>query len=574
MSSGLIPQGFVDDLLARTDIVEVISPRVELKRAGKELKGLSPFTGEKTPSFYVNPAKQMYFDFSSGKNGNAIGFLMDFENLGFVEAVEELARMAGVDVPREAGKGPSQAVLQGPLDALAAAERHFRTQLKQQPLAQEYLKGRGVDGETAKQFAIGYAPDAWDSLAKQFSDPRHALTAGLLIEKDGGNGRVYDRFRNRLMFPIRDGRGRTIGFGGRTLGDDPAKYLNSPETPVFHKGTHLFGIYEARQANQEFPFLLVVEGYMDVVALFQHGLPLAVATLGTATTADHLKLLFRNTRRVVFSFDGDDAGRRAARKALEVCIPHLRGDREVRFLFLPDGHDPDTLVQEIGADAFRDKVEAAMPLSDYLLQTLQTDLDMNTLEGRARLAEKAKPWLADLPPGPLRELIADELQRRTGVSGETTAPPPPAPRPRDQGDNGEQPRPVRRALQLLLEHPRLADRVEHMGQLAQVQRPGMSLLLEVVDYFQEHPDAHAGHLIQRYEGQQEGGWLQQLAVGGLALDEEAMAAEFDDIILRLRAPALLARIRELQARADQLGNAERAELIQLMQERAAMNIER
>ena len=572
MSGGRIPQSFVDDLLARIDITEVIGPRVELKRAGKELKGLSPFTGEKTPSFYVNPAKQMFFDFSSGKNGNAIGFLMEFENLSFVEAVEELARQAGVDVPREAGSGPSKAVLQGPLDALAAAERHFKTQLKQQPIAVEYLKKRGVDGETAKNFAIGYAPDAWDSLAKQFSDPRHAITAGLLIEKEGGNGRVYDRFRNRLMFPIRDGRGRTIGFGGRTLGDDPAKYLNSPETPVFHKGTHLFGIYECRQANQEFPFLLVVEGYMDVVALFQHGLPLAVATLGTATTPDHLKLLFRNTRRVVFSFDGDDAGRRAARKALEVCVPYLRGDREVRFLFLPDGHDPDTLVQEIGADAFRERVEAAMPLSDYLLQTLEAGLDMNTLEGRAALAERAKPWLQQLPVGPLQELIGAELKRRTGVAPQNTASPTPSTQTRQAAGSGEQPRPVRRALQLLMERPALALQVDNLGQLAEVRRPGMDLLLQVIDYFQEHPDAHAGHLIQHFHGQQEAGWLQTLAVDELELGEAALETEFVDIIQRLRAPAVLARIRELQNRADQLSSGERAELMQLMQERAQMSL--
>lgn len=561
--SGRIPEAFVHDLLARVDILEVISPRVELKRAGKELKGLSPFTGEKTPSFYVNPAKQMYFDFSSGKNGNAIGFLMEFDNLPFPEAVEELARLVGMEVPREAGQGPSAAVLQGPLDALAAAERYFREQLRHSSRAVDYLKQRGVNGDTARQFAIGFAPEGWDGLYKQFSDPRHAITAGLLIEKD--NGGAYDRFRNRLMFPIRDGRGRVIGFGGRTLGDDPAKYLNSPETPVFHKGQHLFGIYEARQANQEFPYLLVVEGYMDVVALFQHGLPLAVATLGTATTPEHLKLLFRNTRKVVFSFDGDDAGRRAARKALEVCLPHLRGDREVRFLFLPDGDDPDTLIQKIGEADFRALVDQAMPLTSYLFETLEQGLDMSSLEGRARLAEKAVPWLQQLPSGPLQDLVRAELEKRTGVQNASAAPPRRA-RPDaapEAGSAGQ--RPLRRALQLLLEHPALAQNVSNISQLSSNEQAGVPLLLEVIDYFQAQPEAHAGHLIQSFDGRQEGAWLQQLALSELPLEAEAAAAEFGEIIERLCRSSNRQRVRELQRRAEQLSSAEQAELRQLMQ---------
>ena len=561
--SGRIPEAFVHDLLARVDILEVISPRVELKRAGKELKGLSPFTGEKTPSFYVNPAKQMYFDFSSGKNGNAIGFLMEFDNLPFPEAVEELARLVGMEVPREAGQGPSAAVLQGPLDALAAAERYFREQLKHSNRVVDYLKQRGVNGDTARQFAIGFAPEGWDGLYKQFSDPRHAITAGLLIEKV--NGGAYDRFRNRLMFPIRDGRGRVIGFGGRTLGDDPAKYLNSPETPVFHKGQHLYGIHEARQANQEFPYLLVVEGYMDVVALFQHGLPLAVATLGTATTPEHLKLLFRNTRKVVFSFDGDDAGRRAARKALEVCLPQLRGDREVRFLFLPDGDDPDTLIQKIGEAAFSKLVDQAMPLTSYLFETLEQGLDMTSLEGRARLAEKAVPWLQQLPSGPLQDLVRAELEKRTGVQNAAAAPPRRAqPDAASEAGSAGQ-RPVRRALQLLLEHPALAQNVSNISQLSSNEQAGVPLLLEVIDYFQAQPEAHTGHLVQSFDGRQEGAWLQQLALSELPLEAEAAAAEFGEIIERLCRSSNRQRVRELQQRAEQLSSAEQAELRQLMQ---------
>ena len=368
MAGGRIPEAFIQDLLARTDIVEVIGSRVELKRAGKEFRGLSPFTHEKTPSFFVNPSKQMFFDFSSGKNGNAIGFLMEYDRLSYVEAIEDLARNAGVEVPREGGHKTDRLVLDGPLDAMAAAQRFFREQLRKHQPAIDYLKKRGVSGETAKTFGIGFAPESWDALTHFFQDTKHAVEAGLLIRKDDGG--VYDRFRNRVMFPIRDTRGRTIAFGGRTLGNDPAKYLNSPETPLFHKGRNLFGLYEAKQSDSKLPYLIVVEGYMDVVMLAQHGIQEAVATLGTATTQDHLHLLFKSTSKVVFCFDGDRAGRAAAWRALEQALPEVYEGRECVFMFLPDGHDPDTLVQEIGAEAFRKLIGDALPLSQFLLGEL------------------------------------------------------------------------------------------------------------------------------------------------------------------------------------------------------------
>ncbi|MDE0855756.1 MAG: DNA primase, partial [Nevskia sp.] len=406
-----IPQGFIQDLLSRTDIVEVIGARVDLKRAGKEYKGLSPFTNEKSPSFFVSPAKQMFFCFSSGKNGTAINFLMENDRLSFVEAVEELARRAGVQVPREGGRS-EQLVLEGPLDALAAAERFYRTQLRTHQPAIDYLKKRGLGGDTAKLFGIGYAPESWDALARLFPDPAHALTAGLLIPRDSGG--AYDRFRNRVMFPIRDTRGRVIAFGGRTLGNDPAKYLNSPETPLFHKGRNLFGLYEAKQSSKsDLPFLMVVEGYMDVAMLAHHGIRNAVATLGTATTRDHLSLLFKSTQRVVFCFDGDRAGRSAAWRALEQALPEVHEGRECRFMFLPEGHDPDTLVQEIGADAFRARVEQAMSLSDFLLGELKKEVSLGNRDGRARLVGLARPHLERMREGPLRSIIIDELERLT-----------------------------------------------------------------------------------------------------------------------------------------------------------------
>ena len=488
--------------------------------------------------------------------------------MSFVDAVEDLARSAGLEVPRDdtAAAVSSAAALQGPLDALERAQRFFVRQLRVHASAIEYLKGRRVSGETARSFGIGFAPESWDALSVQFPKPREAIDAGLLIEKDGGG--VYDRFRNRLMFPIRDGRGRVIAFGGRTLGDDPAKYLNSPETPVFHKGSNLFGLYEVRKANRDVPYLLVVEGYMDVVALFEHGLTLAVATLGTATTSDQVKLLFRSAPRVVFCFDGDAAGRRAAHKALETCLPQLRGDREVRFLFLPDGHDPDTLVQEIGPDMFQQRIDAAQPLSEYLFWVLEQGLDMASLEGRARCAEKAKPYLAAMKPSSIKTLIEGAMASRIGVSFADQPPSAPAQFRSQESDAGERARPIRRALQLLMDQPAVAHAVDHLSQLTQVDVPGMDFLLRVIDYFQEHPDAHAGHLIQHFSGQPEAQWLSRLAASPVALEPEQIAAEFSEILERLRQPAALGRIRELQARADRLSEAERAELMQLMRDRA------
>ena len=479
-----IPDSFIHDLLARTDIVELIGARVDLKRAGKEFKGLSPFTSEKSPSFFVSPQKQMFFDFSSGKNGTAISFLMEYDRLSFVEAVEELAKRAGVEVPREGGNEP-RVVMDGPLDALAAAQRFFTERLRQAPAAIEYLKKRGVSGDTAKRYGIGFAPDSWDALTKFLHDTQHALTAGLLIEREGrdgpshggatsnrrphdsaGSNRCYDRFCNRVMFPIRDTRGRVIAFGGRTLANDPAKYLNSPETPLFHKGRNLYGLYEARTATTgALPYLIVVEGYMDVVMLAQHGIVQAVGTLGTATTREHVQLLFKSAPKIVFCFDGDRAGRAAAWRALEQVLPEMLEGRECVFMFMPEGEDPDTWVQKVGAEAFREALAQAAPLSEFLLESLARQVNLASLEGRARLIALARPHLDKLPGGALRTLLLDELARRTrlsrgdidGMLGSGAAPTPAA-QPAEPGTAAAAAapgatRPVRRAMQLLLEKP-------------------------------------------------------------------------------------------------------------------------
>ncbi|QHS10825.1 DNA primase [Sinimarinibacterium sp. NLF-5-8] len=564
-----IPESFIQDLLARIDIVEIIGARVELKHAGRELKGLSPFTSEKSPSFFVNPQKQMFFDFSSGKNGNAIGFLMEFDRLSYVEAIEELAHRAGVEVPREAGAGGS-AVLEGPLDALAAAQRFFLEQLRHSPQAIDYLKKRGVNGETAKRFGIGYAPDRWDALTHFVRDStRHALTAGLLIERDSGG--TYDRFRHRVMFPIRDARARVIGFGGRALGDDPAKYLNSPETPLFHKGRHLYGLYEARQASKTgvLAYVLVVEGYMDVVMLSQHGITGVVATLGTATTREHVQLLFKSTRKVVFCFDGDRAGRSAAWRALDQVLPEVDEGRECAFMFLPEGQDPDSLVQLEGQAAFAARIAEAQPLSAFLLGQLQQQSPVTTLEGRAQFVALARPYLGKLREGALRTLMRAEVARIARMSvaeldfsarlaparPDSLAQPPAA----TAGDEGAgrtvaPSAPVQRLLQLLLEQPQLASQVSHIKALEKLPLEGMDLFVNVADWFIEHPQAHAALLLQAWEGRPECRWLQPLvAAPTVAGEQQSIAQEFVESLDRLHQRVLL---EESQALLDQASQRE------------------
>ncbi len=572
--AGRIPDAFIQDLIARTDIVELIGSRVELKRAGKEFKARSPFTNEKSPSFFVSPQKQMFFCFSSGKNGTAINFLMEYDRLSFVEAVEELARRAGLEVPHEGGNNEPRVVVEGPLDALAGAQRFFRDQLRTAPAAIAYLKQRGVSGETAKRFGIGYAPEAWDALTGFLKETRHAVDAGLLIERDSGG--VYDRFRNRITFPIRDTRGRVIAFGGRTLGNDPAKYLNSPETVLFHKGRNLYGLYEARQSTSgALPYLVVVEGYMDVVMLSQYGIHEAVGTLGTATTREHLQLLFKSTSKIVFCFDGDRAGRSAAWRALEQALPEMGEGRECVFLFVPDGQDPDSWVQEIGTDAFREHIQKAIPLSQYLLGELSRQVNLGSLEGRARLAALAKPLFAKLREGPLRSLMLDELGRLTRLSrgdlesmtpradatlpdaGNTTAPLPREPR----GTN-----PVRRALQLLMEQPALAEHVDHLELLHQADVRGIEVLIEAIDFFQAHPDASAGQLVELWKETPKGRGIQQLMLEALPLDDSLIEGEFRATMLLLSQKAQRTRAQQLlaEAGARNLTAAETRELQALM----------
>lgn len=536
---GLIPQTFIDDLLARTDIVSVVESRMDLKKAGREFQACCPFHDENTPSFAVSPAKQFYHCFGCGAHGTAISFLMEYDRLPFPEAVEVLASQAGMDIPREtqAASGGSGDTYKHLFHTLQSADLAYRQQLRNAPKAIDYLKNRGISGETAKAFGIGYAPEGWDFVRKRVSDRKAAIEAGLLIEQD--NGHSYDRFRDRITFPIRDNRGRTIAFGGRTLGDDQAKYLNSPETPLFHKGRSLYGLYEARQALKNIPRMLLVEGYMDVVALTQFGFPNTVATLGTATTPEHLQALFRITDEVVFCFDGDAAGQKAAWRALDNALPTMRGSRRVRFLFLPEGEDPDTLVRgEDGAQRLQTMADNSRPASEVLLNGLTENLEMGTSDGRSQLVEKARPYIGKLPPEAFKTNLIHEIAQRSGLptddlerlyraGGSST------PQPAQQEQTSERKMritPVRRALQLLLNDPELANNVSVNSEQAAEQAKGIALLLETIDFFQTNPNLPTAALLERMRDRQQANALGRLAASTPRGEPEDLAREFEECV--------------------------------------------
>jgi len=586
----MIPQSFIDDLLTRTDIVEVIDPRVQLKKAGREYTACCPFHNEKTPSFTVSQAKQFYHCFGCGANGSAIGFLMEYDHLSFPEAVEELARMNGLEVPREAGPAPdpkARARQDNLYDLMAQSDRYYRQQLRHHPQssrAVNYLKERGLSGEIAAAFGVGFAPPGWDNLLKALGTDDEKVkqlhSCGMFIEKDEGGH--YDRFRDRIMFPIRDQRGRTIAFGGRILGDDKPKYLNSPETPLFHKGRELYGLFEMRQALRKIDRVMVVEGYMDVVALAQFDIRYAVATLGTATTPDHLNRLFRICPEVVFCFDGDRAGRDAAWRALDNALPILKEGHELRFLFLPDGEDPDTLVRKEGKEGFEARLDKATPLSRYLFDQLSSQIDMNSLDGRARLVELARPYLAKLPTGLFRQMMLDHLANLAKVDRQaiearlqqtrqktTPAEDRPRVRPRQRSAlQGKAPfTSIRRAIALLLHYPHLANDIEDENRLAKVQQAGIPLLLKLLEMIHQNPNITSAVLLERWRETEHWPHLEKL----LTWNPMADAGVEVDIEFKAALEALMnqpseSRTELLLARSEQgpLSPAEKSELQQLL----------
>jgi len=513
--AGRIPQDFINDLVDRSDIVEIVGSRIQLKKAGREYKACCPFHGEKTPSFTVSPDKGFYHCFGCGAHGTAVGFLMEHDH------------------------GPISPT--APLyELLDQSAKLFGEQLRQNPDAIAYLKKRGLDGETAAHFLIGYAPGGWDFLLKRFGQTddgqERLLKTGLVLRND--EGRVYDRFRERVMFPIRDSRGRIVGFGGRVLDQGEPKYLNSPETPVFHKGRELYGLYEARKANRKLERLIVVEGYMDVVALACGGITNAVATLGTATTPDHLQRIFRATNEVVFCFDGDRAGREAAWRALQVTLPELREGRQVRFLFLGDGEDPDSVVRDEGAAVFLQKLDASMPLSQYLLEHLKAGTNLDSMDGLAQLAELARPLVNRIPEGVYRELLLDRLGAEVGLAPQRLASllddpqeheSPPMdmvyteePYDRPSASTPQRSGHVRQAVKLVLHKPSAAAKVVIPQDLAGINKPGTSLLMSLLAAAAEKPDMKAARLAETFSEHPDGGkHLHKLLTQDIPLDEDS-----------------------------------------------------
>ncbi len=575
--AGRIPQQFIDELMARVDIVEVIDSRVPLKKSGREYAACCPFHSEKTPSFTVSPEKQFYHCFGCGAHGTAIGFLMDYEHLDFVEAITELARQVGLTVPREGGGPPARTGDHEALySVLAEADSFFRRQLREHPAAGQatgYLKQRGLSGAIAAEFGIGFAPPSWDNLARTLGagDPARRnllLQAGLVIKKEDDG--CYDRFRERIMFPIRDRRGRVIAFGGRILADGTPKYLNSPETPVFHKGRELYGLYEARQALRQIDRLLVVEGYMDVVALAQHGIRYAVATLGTATTSDHLERIFRVVPEVVFCFDGDRAGREAATRALETALPHMDHGRQARFLFLPEGEDPDSLVRKEGAAAFEARIAEATPLSNFLFQSLMQKVDVRSVDGRARLVELSRPLLSKLPVGVFKQMLVQRLAEIVQIEpadlsrllpGSTPAQPARSRRGPPTGKGKDHPpSPVRIAIALLLQKPALASRAGDPERLKAIDLPGVPLFARLLALLQEYPHLSTGALLERWRDTPEGSHLLKLAQWHYPVPQDGIEKEFDDTIRRLEALAAEQRWNHLQMKLQTEGLSQEEKL--------------
>ncbi|MDT8310804.1 MAG: DNA primase [Methylophaga sp.] len=508
--AGQIPPQFIDELLSRIDIVDVIDSRVPLKKAGKNLHACCPFHNEKTPSFTVSPDKQFYHCFGCGAHGTAIGFLMDYEQLSFPETIQELADSVGMQVPvsQLASLTP---VRQNLYDLLDKVSKYFAHQLQNNPQKQifeDYLSQRGLTADIINAFDIGMAPDGWDNVLRTFGNNQQTIDmlqeGGLLIKNE--QGRVYDRFRKRLMFPIRDRRGRVTGFGGRIIDpEDAPKYLNSPETPVFHKGQELYGLYQARKANRQLQRILIVEGYMDVIALAQFGINNAVATLGTATTPDHLRQLIRSAPEIVFCFDGDNAGRDAAWRAAENALPILGGNFELKFMFLPQGEDPDSVVREQGAEAFQVQVGQAQSFSEFFLTTLSQRVDMASMDGRARLIEMAKPYLGRITVGVYRDMLEQQLaaaaqttqatlnkyiDKSRSVSKRVKTKP-----------TSSNKTPVRMAITILLKHPSLHKALADTDWLKNLTQPGISILIQLLETLRSNPQiANSAILIERWRG--------------------------------------------------------------------------
>ncbi|EGR2182192.1 DNA primase [Vibrio parahaemolyticus] len=580
--AGHIPRSFIDDLLARLDIVDIIDARVKLKKKGKNYGACCPFHNEKTPSFSVSQEKQFYHCFGCGAHGNAIDFMMEFERLEFVEAIEELASYLGLDVPREQRSGGGGQFKSGPqasssekrslYDLMGSIAQFYRNQLKQpsSKVAIEYLKDRGLSGEVVQKFGIGYVADEWDLVRKNFGQNKDnqdmLVTGGMLIENDKGNR--YDRFRGRIMFPIRDRRGRVIGFGGRVIGEGTPKYLNSPETPIFHKGKELYGLYEVLQAHREPAQILVVEGYMDVVALAQYGVDYSVASLGTSTTGDHIQMLFRQTNTVVCCYDGDRAGKEAAWRALENALQFLKTGNTLKFLFLPDGEDPDSYVRKYGKAAFEQQIEQATPLSSYLFDNLIElhQINLGNNEGKSALRAYASALIDKIPDPYFQELLEKLLDERTGFDNRLRQPRKKISETRPQPHKEIKRTPMREVIALLIQNPSYAQMVPDLSSVRDLSIPGLSLFADVLDKCQAHPHINTGQLLEHWRNSQNEALLSRLASWDIPLDEDNQEEIFLDSLDKIIAQCVEKQIENLQAKARSVGLSaeEKRELLALM----------
>ncbi len=565
-----IPQAFIDELITRTDIVELIDSYVSLKQKGKEFIACCPFHNEKTPSFTVSPDKQFYHCFGCSAHGTALGFLMEYEHLEFVEAVETLAQKLGLEVPQDETltiKNDHQDLLV----LLEQANVYYQKMLREHQKAIEYLKTRGVSGEVAAKFGLGFAPDGFSNLLSQFENAateEQLIKTGLIKKNDNGN--KYDRFRNRIVFPIKDRRGRVIGFGGRVLGDGVPKYLNSPETSLFHKSEALYGLYEARKIKETTQSILVVEGYLDVVALAQHGIENVVATLGTATTTQHIQQLYRYTQEIIFCFDGDRAGRAAAWRAAQQTIPLFKDGLEAKFLFLPQGEDPDSLIRTCGKKIFLEYMAEGEPLSAFIFDKLSENIDIRTPAGKARLAQIAKPLLEKFPNGVFKNLILEELEKKVGTPihyGVATS--------YENKLNTARPSsnrttPVRLAISALLHEPSLALDIESVAELEKSSLAGVPLLTKIITIWSQEPKLSTAALIERFRDQQEGLQMQKLlAWNPPELDDPKQA--FIDAMSWIYRKTQSARVQELieKESTDGLSKDERHEFRNLLHQKAS-----
>ncbi|MEI6896233.1 MAG: DNA primase [Psychromonas sp.] len=539
--AGRIPRHFIDDLIARTDIVDFIDARVKLRKKGKDYRACCPFhNGNNNSSFSVSSDKQFYHCFNCGASGNVLTFVMEYDGIEFVDAIETLAEQLSIEVPREeAGSGHSQPIAyvdrkdlyQLMADITIFYQQQLRTHKNSKKVI-EYLKGRGLSGETVKHFKIGYAPEGWDEVRKHFAISteleKQLIEIGMLIKKETSGS--YDRFRDRLMFPIHDKRGRVIGFGGRVLGNEEPKYLNSPETPIFHKGKELYGLYQVKQAHKKIERILVVEGYMDVVALGQYGIDYAVASLGTATTPDHIHTLFRHSSEIVCCFDGDKAGRAAAWRALENALPYIQDGRTLRFMFLADGEDPDSFVQKEGKENFEHLISQSLPLSDFLFQQLLVQVDMSSSDSKSKLAQLAIPLIGQLNTSIFRQMMEERLTKLLGIEQEGLQKLLPKNETANKKAIKNKTTPMRLAISILLQHPNIACGLPDFPEFKEIQLPGLTLLNSLLEICRKSPNISTGQLLEYWRETPQSKQLSQLAVWQNDLKEDKYEDTFLDIL--------------------------------------------